>query len=170
MKWFTLSSIAAVSLLLPLSTYAAQVNLGSSRLPGASTAAISETLAQQPPGDRPSEERGGERGERLQQLNLTPEQTEQIRAIKEQARSANEGLREQMQSAREQMQSLMAGNASADRLRQQHNTIQTLHQQMSDRRFDTMLQVREILTPEQRAQLAEMGPPKRGGRGLRSDR
>jgi protein CpxP len=172
-KWFTLSGIAAVSLLLPLSAYAARDNFGSAPRLEASSSMMAMPIAQMPP-DAPGERTEGDRGERwLQQLDLTAEQTEQIRAIKGQERSANEGLRQQMQNAHEQMKSLLAGNATAEQLRQQHNTLQALHQQMSDRRFETMLQVRDLLTDEQRARLAEMGPSKggmRGMRGMRRDR
>ncbi|MDY6784491.1 MAG: Spy/CpxP family protein refolding chaperone [Cyanobacteriota bacterium] len=168
MKGLTLSGIAAVSLLLPLSAYAARDNFSSTSRPDASTSSASQTIAQRTLENQPSERTGRERGERwLQQLDLTPQQTEQIRAIKEQERSASEGLRQQMQAAREQMESLLAGNASADQLRQQHNTVQGLRQQMGDRRFETMLQVREILTPEQRAQLAQMKPSRGERRGMR---
>ncbi|MGK7926604.1 MAG: Spy/CpxP family protein refolding chaperone [Spirulina sp.] len=112
---------------------------------------------------------GGGRRDRgmrmLEQLNLSAEQKQQIQAIREQAKANSQQLREQMQNAREQMRSLMAGNASESELRQQHQVIDNLRDQMSDRRFETMLQIREVLTPEQRAQLAEMEPPQRGRRG-----
>jgi Spy/CpxP family protein refolding chaperone len=64
------------------------------------------------------------------------------------------------------MRSLLAENANPDELRQQHQQIQTLHQQLGNQRFETMLQVREILTPEQRSQMAELIQQHRGRRGF----
>lgn len=164
MKWFALSSIAAVSLLLPVSTYAAQSHLSANNMRGESVGVMSESLAQTPP-ERPGREgrQGGDRNpmDRFQQLDLTTEQSQQIQAIFQQSKTENESLRQQMEAAREQMESLMSGNATADQLRQQHNTMQNLHQQLDNRRFETMLQIREILTPQQRARLAELKPPQR---------
>jgi Spy/CpxP family protein refolding chaperone len=40
--------------------------------------------------------------------------------------------------------------------------LQNLQQQASDRRFETMLQIREVLTPEQRNQMAELMQKHRG--------
>lgn len=118
--------------------------------------------------EAPNGERGG-RGDRgmrmLEQLNLSEDQKQQIQAIREQAKADSEQIREQMQSAREQMRSLMGSNASESELRQQHQVMENFRDQKSDRRFATMLQIREVLTPAQRAQLAEMEPPQRGGRG-----
>jgi Spy/CpxP family protein refolding chaperone len=115
----------------------------------------------------------GDRAEKLiEQLDLSEEQAEQIRAIREQSRAANEDLFEEVQQAREQMQSLLSSGASNAELEQQHERMQALHQQMGDRRFQTMLQIREVLTPEQQQQLAELmeqrreqfGGRRRGGR------
>ncbi|MEM9541842.1 MAG: Spy/CpxP family protein refolding chaperone [Cyanobacteria bacterium P01_E01_bin.42] len=129
----------------------------------------SPAIAQEAPdGDRGG--RGGRgRGMQrmLEQLNLSDAQQQQIQAIREQAKANSEGLREEMKSAREQMRSLMSGNASESELRQQYQTIENLRDRASDRRFETMLQIREVLTPAQRTQLAEMEPPQRGRRGDR---
>ncbi|GAB4547103.1 MAG: hypothetical protein Tsb0014_41700 [Pleurocapsa sp.] len=92
----------------------------------------------------------------LDQLDLTSEQSEEIAAIQEDFRSQNESLYEEMQANRQEMRSLFTNDASVEQLRQQHQTMQTLHQQLGNNRFETMLQVREILTPEQRDQMAEL--------------
>ncbi len=110
----------------------------------------------------------GDRAEKLiEQLDLSEEQAEQIRTIREEARAENEDLRTQVQQAREQMRSLLDSDASNAELEQQHERMQALHQQMGDRRFQTMLQIREVLTPEQQQQLAELMEQRReqfGGR------
>ncbi|MEI2418634.1 hypothetical protein V6O07_00005, partial [Arthrospira platensis SPKY2] len=51
--------------------------------------------------------------------------------------------------------SLQQSNASPEQLRQQRQRIQELSRALSDQRFETMLEMREVLTPEQRSQLQE---------------
>lgn len=94
----------------------------------------------------------------LEQLDLTPDQQEQVQAIREQARTETEDQRQQLRESRQQLRSLLASDASRDQLQQQHREIQQLHQELASERFEAMLDVREVLTPEQREQLAEMRP------------
>jgi Spy/CpxP family protein refolding chaperone len=97
-------------------------------------------------------------------LNLTPEQQTRIQTIRDQERTASEPLRQNMRTARIEMRMLMA-TASADQLRQQHKEVQGIRQQLDDQRFETMLKIREVLTPEQRARMAELKSSGRGRRG-----
>jgi periplasmic protein CpxP/Spy len=90
------------------------------------------------------------------ELNLTTQQQAQIKTIRDQEKTASESLRQQMRTAREQLGTLMAGNASDAQLRQQHDQVRQLAQQLGDRRFDTMLKIRSVLTPEQRTKAAEL--------------
>ncbi|NCJ06156.1 periplasmic heavy metal sensor [Synechococcales cyanobacterium C] len=109
--------------------------------------------------DSPRQKRGnwqGMRQQRFEALNLTSEQSQQIETIQAQAKEASEPQRQQMREAMTQLRSLMAGNASADQIRQQHQQIQSLRQQSANQRFETMLAIGEVLTPEQRSQLNEM--------------
>ncbi|WP_404784681.1 Spy/CpxP family protein refolding chaperone [Altericista sp. CCNU0014] len=99
-----------------------------------------------------------------EQLGLSADQKAQIQKIRDGEKSASEGLREQMRAAVEKQKSLMAGSASDEQLRQQYKEIQALRQQASDRRFETMLQIRKVLTPEQRAKAAQLMQEHRGHR------
>ncbi|MEL6496030.1 MAG: Spy/CpxP family protein refolding chaperone [Cyanobacteria bacterium J06623_7] len=92
----------------------------------------------------------------LQQLDLTAEQSQQIETIKERSRTAMEGLREQLQAQRQEMRSLLASEATTEEIRARHQETQNLHQQLGNNRFATMLEIREILTLEQRAEMAEL--------------
>jgi periplasmic protein CpxP/Spy len=122
-----------------------------------------------------SEPARGDRGKRgwgkqwQEQLNLSADQKAQIKQIRDQAKSDSQGLRQQMRAAFEKQQSLMAGNASDDQIRQQHREVQALRQQAEERRFDTMLKIRQVLTPEQRTKAAQLMKENRGrhhgGRG-----
>ena len=119
-----------------------------------------------------SSQRGNNRSEGprdgrwMEELDLSPEQSESIEAIREDSKQAMEPLREELQQAREEMQSLMASDtATTDQLRQQHQQVQDLIQQLGDERFETMLSIREELTPEQRAQMAALMEQRREQRG-----
>lgn len=116
-------------------------------------------LAQDAPTQAPTEKKErGNKGEKIfQQLNLSADQQAQIKSIMEQAKTSNQGLRQQVKTAREQLKTLMTSNdASDDAIRQAHQQVQTLGQQMGDQRFDTMLKIRNVLTPAQRTKFAEL--------------
>lgn len=91
-----------------------------------------------------------------EQLDLSPEQSEQIEAIREQSQTDSQALVEQLQTNRQQMQSFLTSDADPEQLRANHQDGQNLRQQLSDIRLETMLEIREVLTPEQRTQMAEL--------------
>ncbi|WP_299415590.1 Spy/CpxP family protein refolding chaperone [Acaryochloris sp. IP29b_bin.148] len=159
MKFRPVYLFAALPLLLPV---------GSVLTAGAESLFPSYVVAQEnseteQPG---KEEKRQQRREQFrQELNLTPEQTEQIDQIREQGSQAKEATREEFRAAREKMQTLMASDASDDELRAQHQVLQDLHQQMGDARFENKLQIRQVLTPEQRAKMAELKKQRQGKRG-----
>ena len=99
-----------------------------------------------------------------QQLDLSSEQSEQIEAIREQAETENQLLFEQLQTNRQEMQSLLTSDANPEQLRANHQDGQNLRQQLSDIRLETMLEIREVLTPEQRTQMAELMAQRRDRR------
>ncbi|MDJ1183407.1 Spy/CpxP family protein refolding chaperone [Roseofilum casamattae] len=117
-------------------------------------------LAQRGPGQR------GNRGDRLiQELNLSPDQQQQMQAIKSRYQPQMEAQKEQVQQAREQLRDLMVSNASDGQIRAQHQQVQQLMQQMGNLRFNSMLEVRAILDSSQRQQFANLMEQKhRGGR------
>ena len=163
MKNWQISAIAATLLILPLGTFAATPNRDNNAQESITT---TTEIAQHM--------RHGKRGERsdrlnkmLQQLDLSSGQSEQIEAIKEQSKTSGEALHEQMQTQHQEMRSLLNSDATSAQLTQQHQQLQDLRQQLGDRRFETMLQVREILTPEQRVEMAELMAQKADRKGDR---
>ncbi|GAB4282910.1 MAG: hypothetical protein Fur0025_12430 [Oscillatoriaceae cyanobacterium] len=115
---------------------------------------------------------GGMGGDRLlQQLNLSQEQMQQIENIRTQYQSQFQAQMEQMRTERERMQNLLASDASEGDLRNQHNKMTQLHQKMGEMRFNQMMEIRRVLTSEQRRQMAQLmqqrGPG--GGRGNQGD-
>lgn len=107
----------------------------------------------------------GEKMDRvLQQLDLTPEQSQQISSIRQESETVTEDLHQQLETKHQEMKDLMMSDADADTIRAQFQETQNLRQQMGNNRFETMLGIREVLTSEQRAELAELMEQHRGGR------
>lgn len=98
----------------------------------------------------------------MDKLNLSAEQRQQIQSIrdrnKDQFQQRQQALRQQMQELRD----LMAGNGSTDQIRQKHQQIQSARQELDNLRFENMLAIRDVLTVDQRRQMAEMMQQKRG--------
>ena len=148
MNW-RISAATAALLILPIGALAA-IPEGNNNLSESIT--TTRQIAQMRHGKRG---RGEGMNRLLQQLDLTSEQSEQIAAIKEQSQTDKEALYQQMQTEQEEMRSLLSSDATPEQLTQQHQQLQDLRQQAGDKRFATMLEIREILTPEQRSQMAE---------------
>ncbi|NJL82552.1 MAG: periplasmic heavy metal sensor [Chloroflexaceae bacterium] len=102
-----------------------------------------------------AEGRFGE-GRVLQQLNLSQEQRQQIQRIFQQYRSQIMARRQSLQGAQGELQQLMASNASAATVRSKHQEVRRLRQELGDLFFESTLEVREILTPEQRSEFAQI--------------
>jgi periplasmic protein CpxP/Spy len=160
MKFQSVKKYAASALLLPVAGFAILQSAAHFSPAGAKTIATSKSvLAQNALTQEPTQEKEGEnkREKMFQQLNLSVDQQAQIKSIMEQSKTSNQGLRQQVKAARDQLKTLMvSSDASDDAIRQAHQQVQTLGQQMGDQRFDSMLKVRAVLTPEQRTKLAEL--------------
>lgn len=147
----TFSAITAALLILPLGAYAAIPDRDNNTQEFTTMRKVAQHMKHGKRGNR------GEKMNRLlQQLDLTSAQSEQIEAIQEQSKTARESLHEQMETQQQKMRSLLDSDATSEQLTQQHQQLQNIRQQFGDNRFETMLQVREILTPEQRARMAEL--------------
>lgn len=152
--------IATASLISPIGAYAAQLNPKTNNSQVLKPV-MKQQLAQYHLAQGKRHSRGDRMNEILQQLNLTAEQSQQIEAVNQEFRSSYEALKQEMQNNRQEKRASFAIDASTEELRQQHQSFQALQQQLGDNRFEMMLQVREVLTPEQRRQLAELMEQKR---------
>ena len=170
MKFRHLVVLAGVPLLIPLGNALTQLNTHANVAVAEPAIEAPELIAQAPSGPEAEGERPrrGRRGRWLEELDLTPEQRDAIRAIRREARPTKQDLRQQLQQERETMRSLLSdSNTSRDQLRSQHQTLMAARQQMANQRFEMMLDIREELTPEQRAKLAELKVQRRGRHGRR---
>lgn len=98
----------------------------------------------------------GGQGRILQQLNLTQQQQQQLQAIKQKYQAKMESLGENIKTARQDLQRMMAGTASTKEIRSKHQQLVSLYEQMGNLRFESMLEMREILTPDQRRKFAQL--------------
>ena len=104
-------------------------------------------------------------GQLIQQLDLTDEQRAQIEAI--QAKYADDlGPNNQnLNTAYQELRTMMIGDTPDEAIRSKHDEIRTMRQQSADLRFESMLEVRQVLTTEQRQELADLMEQRRGRHG-----
>ena len=91
----------------------------------------------------------------LQSLDLSDEQMQQIRTIYQQTRGETSSLRQQLRETREQMYSMLTSDVEASQIVDVHQQVQTLQQELENQHFAALLEVRDVLTPEQRVRVAD---------------
>ena len=111
----------------------------------------SDAIAQQQ-GVKPQKERDN----LFQQLNLTPEQKAKIESIRAQSKDQWTRQREAFKQAQQELRTLMASNADSNQIRDKHNQVMAIKQQLENSGFESRLAIRDVLTPEQRAQLDQL--------------
>lgn len=100
----------------------------------------------------------GFHGAMMKELNLTPEQKEKLKAIRSQNKGDRKENRQEMKKLREELETAMRGSASDSELKSKFEAIQKKQQEFAKERFEHVLAIRAILTPEQRAKFKGMGP------------
>ncbi|MFN4066703.1 MAG: Spy/CpxP family protein refolding chaperone [Thermosynechococcus sp.] len=112
---------------------------------------------------------GGPRwGANLENLNLTPEQRQRLQAVRQQYQGQMEQTRNQLRTAKQELRQMMSGNASEDQIRSKHQQVRQLENQLASLRFESMLAMRGILTPQQRQALAtQMQQRRQGNRAMK---
>ncbi len=139
--------------------------LASSSHEPSSSFLLAETkiLAQEEEDGKPGRRARAEQFQRA--LNLSDQQMQQLGEIRKKYRPQMQSLAQQMQGKAKELNRMMQGNASEDQLRSKHQEIANLRQQMGNIRFESMLEMRKILTAEQRQKLAQFLQQRRQGRG-----
>ncbi len=97
----------------------------------------------------------GKRGQWLRELNLTPDQLKQLQEVRQKYDGQLTQKVQNLRQARQEMVQLMAGTATDEQLRSKFDQIEALHQEVTKLRFESMLAMRSLLTPEQRSQFAQ---------------
>lgn len=101
-------------------------------------------------------------GRVLEELNLSEQQQQQLEAIKQKYQGQFQPLRENMRTLRQELQTMMTGTASNNQIRAKHQQLAASRQQMENLRFESMLEMREVLTPEQRSKFGQLMEQYRG--------
>lgn len=98
----------------------------------------------------------------LKELNLTDDQKEKIKAIR-QKHKGDKGEREhygkKIKELKKQMKEKLGSSASSDEIKALRSEIKALKEKKKARRakkFDKMLEIREVLTVEQRKKFQEL--------------
>ncbi|NRA67421.1 MAG: Spy/CpxP family protein refolding chaperone [Pseudobacteriovorax sp.] len=102
----------------------------------------------------------------LEQLDLDESQKTKMTEIRQNSRAAMRAQRQEMKAQRRAFQELLKSNASDEDLRKAFASLENLKAKLSQFRFENMLQIRKVLTAEQRSrfhELKELHRPKKSG-------
>ncbi|MFB2897629.1 Spy/CpxP family protein refolding chaperone [Aerosakkonemataceae cyanobacterium BLCC-F50] len=91
----------------------------------------------------------------IQRLNLTTEQAQQMQTISNKYRGQIVESAKALRQAQFELGQMLGSDASIDSLRQKHRQVETLKQKVGTLRFESLLEMREVLNPEQRRQVAQ---------------
>lgn len=94
----------------------------------------------------------------LQQLDLTDEQKAKVKELRTKKKDKGQGKAnvEEVRKLREELKEKYASDASDSEVRKIHDKIDSLRSSKSDVRFERMMELRSILTVEQRKKLQEL--------------
>ncbi|TYQ25861.1 periplasmic heavy metal sensor [Pseudanabaena sp. UWO311] len=95
-------------------------------------------------------------GRMLKQLNLSTEQLQKLKSIRDRDLTRIRELAQQSRQANTELRDLLDGSESSDVIRAKHNQALNLQQELRKQHFERMLAMREVLTPQQRSQLKEI--------------
>lgn len=112
-----------------------------------------------PPEAKHEFKRPGHPASLLEQLRLTPEQKEKIRALQMQGHEQSHALHQQLRAKRQSlMQYLQSPDAEEGKAQGLQAEVSDLQSQMSMQRLKSWFQMRSILTPEQKQRLQQLRP------------
>ena len=92
----------------------------------------------------------------FQQLNLTVQQQQQIRQIHLSYRQQIRHKKNNITQLQQQLSDMMVGTEPVELLRAKNEKLSILRQEVGALRFESMLAIRKILTPQQRQKYKEL--------------
>ncbi|MFM9266573.1 Spy/CpxP family protein refolding chaperone [Tychonema sp. BBK16] len=111
-----------------------------------------QTVAQNQPPNR----RGGKEGGMFEKLNLSADQKQKMQAVRDRYKDQISQRMQAVRQARQELQTMMAGATNTSQMRDKHRQMMGLRQQLEEVQFESMLSMREVLTPEQRSQWSQL--------------
>lgn len=115
--------------------------------------AISETVVANSPVETNS---SGQPISLFQQLDLTAQQQQQIKQIHQQYRKQIRHKKNNIAQLQQQLSDMMVGTEPVELLRAKNKKLSILRQELGALRFESMLAIRKILTPQQRQKYKEL--------------
>jgi hypothetical protein len=100
--------------------------------------------------------KGEGRDELMKQLNLSSQQQQQLTAIRQKYQGQMKQLHEQLRQNQDELKTMMNGTDPSDIILAKHNQVMGLRQQLDKLRFQSMLESRDVLNPDQRKQFAQL--------------
>lgn len=108
---------------------------------------------------QPSVAQAPERAQRqrglFRDLQLSRQQRQAIRKIRQQYGPQTREKAQLLRQTRQDLKAMIAGESAEDEIRSQFQTLEQLTQETLNLRFENMMAIREVLTPDQRQQLAQ---------------
>ena len=93
----------------------------------------------------------------FKQLDLSPEQEEQLNVHRKRHREQGKEIRESIRAKRETMkEELQKQNLDMEKINKIHSELKSMHSKKADHRLEGILEVRKILTTEQFAKFMEL--------------
>jgi periplasmic protein CpxP/Spy len=92
----------------------------------------------------------------MSELRLTDTQQKQIMAIRNKYQNSFDQRREALKTTEDELQQLMIGNSSVEAIHAKHSEFRRIIEELENLRFNMMLEIRELLTPAQRVQIAQI--------------
>jgi periplasmic protein CpxP/Spy len=105
--------------------------------------------------NQPRRGRSQKMGQLFQNLNLTPEQTQKLKSIRQEYKDPIREQQRNLREARQVMQQMIGNNTPASAVLSKFQAVQQMQQSLNQLRFKSLLAMREVLTPAQRQQLAQ---------------
>lgn len=90
------------------------------------------------------------------EIELTQGQQGEIEEIRQSYLAENGRLDSELNQARQELQEMMIGDASTRQIRRQRNTVERLRQRINDNRFSSMMEIRQVMSVEQRMAIADV--------------
>ncbi|MFK8138893.1 MAG: Spy/CpxP family protein refolding chaperone [Bdellovibrionales bacterium] len=116
--------------------------------------------------------KGGINKKIMKELNLSSEQKTQIKAIKKEEKKDRRGKKEFRKELKKSMHQAIIDLNEND-MRKIHKQLQDMRMAHSNSRFENLIKLLKILTPEQRVEFAELQKKnkdhRRGRRGMKRD-
>ncbi|WP_094670822.1 Spy/CpxP family protein refolding chaperone [Hydrocoleum sp. CS-953] len=92
----------------------------------------------------------------FEQLNLSDEQTKKIIGIREENQQEIRQSLQNLRNVQEELNTMITGKGNDNQLRKKHSEVLQLRQELAELQFNTLLKIREVLTPQQLQQWSKL--------------